>query len=450
MIHLINLHIDENKENYIELLSKLVSQQSISSNSIETPKYAILLKEIMDNVGIKTQLFETKGQPIIFGEINTTKKDAKTVLFYGHYDVQPIEPLEEWLSGPFKPEIRNNRIYGRGVADNKGQHLAHILAINSYLKTAGEVPINVKFVIEGEEETGSLNLPQFVEEHVELLKADIVYISDGSVHESGAPRISFGNRGIVNFAVTVETSKKDNHSGNKGGVIANAGWELIYLLSTMVDKEGNVLIDGFYDDVKRPSEYEEDLIEKLPFDKKQLIKIFGTEEIHYSKTDYFQNLFFKPTLTINSMGCGDTTVVKTIVPGKAVAKMDTRLVVDQNPDKLYRKVVEHISKQNVKGKVTVRKEGASMFPAKSDPKHPIINKIIESVEKAVGREPILIPITGGSLPNYVWTKLLNMNFILVPYANADSNNHAPNENLHLDYYFRGIKTTARVIHDLGN
>lgn len=450
MIDTINSHINEKREDYIELLTKYVSQQSISSDPIETPKCANLLKKIMEDVGIKTQLFETKGQPIVFGELNTSKPDAKTVLFYGHYDVQPVEPLEEWISNPFKPEIRNGRIYGRGVADNKGQHLAHILAISSYLQTVGELPINIKFIMEGQEEIGSPNLSEFVMEHKELLKADIVYISDGSVHESGVQRVSFGNRGVINFSITIETSNKDNHSGSKGGVISNAGWELNHLLSTMLDEEGNVLINGFYEDIKYPTAYEEGLIESLPFNKEELAKTFGVEKIYYDKKDYFNNLLFKPTLTINAFECGNSEVSKTIVPGKAVVKMDIRLVVNQDPDKTFERVVEHVNRQNVKGKITIRREGSSMFPAKSVPEHPLFKEILKSIEKTVGCSPIIIPITGGSLPNYVWTKLLNTNFILVPYANADSTNHAPNENLDLEYFLQGIKITAGVIHDLAN
>ncbi len=449
MIHKVEEHIENSKEQYIELLRKYSAQPSISSDPVETPICAALIKNMMDEIGIKTQLFETAGQPVVYGEVNSKKADAKTVLFYGHYDVQPVEPLELWLSEPFKPEIRDGKMYGRGTADNKGQHLAHILAVNSYLKADGQLPTNVKFILEGEEECGSTNLPAFVAQHSKLLAADIVYVSDGAIHESGAPRISYGNRGIIMFSITVETAVKDNHSGNRGGVIPNAGWELNRLLSTMLDRDGHVLIHGFYDEVIPPTKYEEELIKNLPFEPEKIAKIFGVNRIYNGKRDYFMNLLFRPTLTINGFGCGEPTVNKTIIPGKAVAKMDIRLVVDQDGDTIYQRIVDHINKQDVRGKVTVNRLEQGMLPAKTSPDLPICRTIVKSVEDAFESRVVEIPATGGSLPNYIWTKILKTPFILVPYGNPDETNHAPNENMSLDCFFKGIKASARVICDLG-
>ena len=173
------------------------------------------------------------------------KRNAPTILFYGHYDVQPPEPLEEWISPPFEAELREGRLYGRGAGDNKGQHLAHIIAVKAYREIIGQLPVHVKFITEGDEEFGSEYLTPFVQEHKELLQADFVYISDGPLHESGVPLIVLGNRGVMNFAIEVETATTDHHSGNRGGVIPNAAWELVRLLQTMSDGRGKITIDGF-------------------------------------------------------------------------------------------------------------------------------------------------------------------------------------------------------------
>ncbi|MDL2263564.1 M20/M25/M40 family metallo-hydrolase [Synergistaceae bacterium OttesenSCG-928-I11] len=441
-------YIGENEKKYVEVLAKYVTYPSIADDAENTRRCAEFLKELMENAGIETYLCETAGNPILYGELRASDPNAPTVLFYGHYDVQPVEPLAAWTSPPFEGTIRDGRMFARGVADNKGQHLAHLFATQAFLKTEGDVPIHCKFIFEGEEEAGSKHLPHFVTGHRDMLACDIVYVSDGPMDKSDVPAICFGNRGVFNFAIEVETSTTDNHSGNKGGVIPNAAWELNHLLSTMIDRDGNVLIEGFYDDVQPPTPYELELVDRMPYDPDELANIFGVERIDLDKATYYRNLCFRPTLTINALGCGSPDDVKNIVPARAVAKLDVRLVANQKAGRILRNIERHVAKTPLRGRVAVRHEGADMHPSKTDPGLPICRDIVDAVRAAFGRNPVVQPVMGGSLPNDVWTEHAGLPVISVPYANVDEANHAPNENLRLDCYIQGIRTTAHMLNHL--
>jgi acetylornithine deacetylase/succinyl-diaminopimelate desuccinylase-like protein len=384
---------------------------------------------------------------VLYGEVESPQPDAFTLLFYGHYDVQPPEPLEEWDSPPFEPIVREGRLWGRGVADNKGQLLTHVLAVKSYLAVHDSLPVNVKFVFEGEEESGSVHLPEFIEEHRDLLAADLVYTSDGPLHETGDPVVFFGVRGILNVELRLRTAEHDNHSGNKGGVVPNAAWELVDVLSTMKDEEDRVLIPGFYDDVLPPDEASLQLIEDLPYDPDSLAEVFGVEQLGLSKEEYYRRLTLRPTLTINGLVSGYTGPgSKTIIPGQAVAKLDMRLVADQDPEKIFEMVKAHVSKVNPDVEVV---HHGHMYPSRTRPDLPAGQKVVRAVEAGAGEEPIVTPALGGSLPDYVWTKLVGLPSVGVPYANADEANHAPNENMEVDLFYRGIRVSAQVMHELG-
>ncbi len=449
MLNKLREYIEENRASSLELLKQYVSCPSVASDSLATHKCAEFLVSVMKEAGISTTLYETAGNPIVYGEILSENENAPTILFYGHYDVQPPEPLEEWISPPFEPQLREGRLYGRGAGDNKGQHLAHILAVKAYQEIFGQLPVHVKFIMEGDEECGSKYLTPFVQEYRELLQADLVYISDGPLHESGVPLIVFGNRGVMNFSIEVETATTDHHSGNRGGVIPNAAWELLRLLQTMSDGRGKVTIDGFYDDVLKATDFEEELIASIPYDTQELAEVYGVKEIPFGRREFYERLCFQPTFSINALGSGDAQQVKNIIPAKAVAKLDIRLVANQDPDHVFSCIEKHIKNQDVKGSVRVYKEGEDMLSSKTDARLPICSKVIDAVEKAFGKKPVTVPVAGGSLPNSVWTDVLKIPAISVPYANADENNHAPNENIHIECFLQGIVTTATVLHVLG-
>ena len=438
--------IHERREVYVEQLFTLLRQKSISAQNVGVSKCASLLREIMESNGIKSRLLPTKGHPVVYGEI-IKGPEASTVLFYGHYDVQPPDPLEEWLSPPFEPTIRDGKIFCRGAGDNKGQFIAHILAVKTYMDALGELPVNIKMVFEGEEESGSKNLASFVEEHQELLKADLVYTSDGPMHYSGAPFILLGVRGVLKVEVTAKGAKWDNHSGNKGNIVPNPAWMLIDLLKTMRDDSGRVLIEGFYDDIRVPSELERQLIKELPFDCERVAQEVGYKALNMDGETYYRLLTMEPTFNICGFHSGyGEEGTKTIIPSTATVKMDIRLIVDQDPDDIYAKFLAHAKKHTPE--IEVKRMGA-MKPSRTSADQDVVRIVTQAVREAYGREPVLQPSLGGSLPSYVWTDILGLPSIVVPYANSDEANHSPNENLRVDNFYDGIKCTCYVLHHLG-
>ena len=442
----IHLLIDKNREHFVRDLTEIASVPSISSRPEEVRRCAEVLKEKMAGMGIEARILDTISNPVVFAEIKSKRNpDAITVLFYGHYDVQPADDLELWDSPPFRPEIRDGRIYGRGVADNKGQFLAHLLAIETILQETGDVPVNIKIILDGEEELSSKGLSDFASKNKDLLRADLVYTSDSGTQRSDTPTILFGVRGVMNFDLDLVTAETDNHSGNKGGVIRNPAWELTQLLSKMIDYEGRALIPHFYDAVLPMTEADRKLVGDLPYDPERLAKDFGVNEITAKdKYDYYDKLMFQPTLTLNGLRSGWTgDGCKNIIPKSATAKMEVRFAWKQDPETIYHLIEDFVKENNPR--VTMKQVDDYMYPSRNIPDLPVFKTVIDAVERAWGKKPILSPILGGSLPDYIWTTILEQPSILVPYANPDEANHAPNENFILDLFHQGIHTSAEVI-----
>lgn len=438
--------IKQKEENYLDLLFTLLKQPSISSQNIGVKECAELLKTMMEESGIRSRIIETEGLPVVYGEVMEPDNDF-TLLIYGHYDVQPPEPLDKWETPPFEPSIRNGKIYARGVGDNKGQLLANVLAIRLFLEQNGKLPINVKFLFEGEEESGSPSIEGFVKTHKELLKADLVYTSDGPLDSSGAPMVLLGCRGMLSLELTVTGASHDNHSGNKGNLAPNPAWDLIHLLSTMKDADGKVLIEGFYDDVRTPTEYEIELLNQLPFQAEEAAKVIGVKELNMDGEAYYRKLSLEPTFNINGLTSGYSGKgQKTIIPSQASVKFDMRLVADQDPEDIYQKVKTHIE-QHMDG-VDIKVNG-KLLPARTSPENTIVQKVIESVKNSREQDPIVLPAIGATFPNYIFTHILGQPSILVPYANADEDNHAPNENMDVHLFLKGIETMYHVVRDLG-
>lgn len=433
-------------DDYLQQLFILLRQKSISTQNIGITECAKLLKNMMEEAGISSRLIETKGHPVVYGEY-IKHEQAYTMLIYGHYDVQPPEPVEEWVTPPFEPSIRDGRIYGRGAGDNKGQLMAQLLAFQTYRDAFGELPINVKFVLEGEEEKGSVNLPAFVEEHKELLKADLVYTSDGSSHSSGAPLILLGVRGVLALELKAKGADWDNHSGNTGNILPNPVWQLIDLLQTMRGRDGRVLIKGFYDHIRPATAREEELLASLPFDGGQIGEKIGYSRLDMDGNTYYRKLTMEPTFNICGIEGGYTGEgVKPIIPSAASVKMDIRLVADQDPIDIYEKVCRHVERHAPD--IDVKYLG-SMKPSRTSADLEVVNIVAGAVQRAFQREPLIQPSLGGSLPDYVWTKILDAPSMIVPYANFDQRNHSPNENIEIDYFLNGITCTCHVIHALG-
>lgn len=443
----IESYINKKREEYLEILFTLLRQKSISAQNIGMEACSNLVMKIMEDIGMDTKLISTEGYPVVYGE-KVNEKNKFTLLIYGHYDVQPPDPLDEWKTAPFEPTIKEGKIFCRGAGDNKGQLMAQLLAIKSYQDTIGELPINIKMVIEGEEECGSVNLAKFVEDNRKLLKADLVYTSDGPMHDSGAPIVLLGVRGMLSIELVAKGAAWDNHSGNKGNIVPNPAWKLVQLLNTMRDFNEKILIDGFYDDLLEPTEQELELISTLPFDSAHLAKQIGYQDFNMTKEEYYKKLTLEPTFNISGFHSGyGGEGTKTIIPSTAKVKIDFRLVLKQDPDDIFNKVIKHVNQ--FAPDIEVKRYG-SMNPSRTPSNLDEVNIIKKAVEKSYKQKPIMQPSLGGSLPDYVWTQILGVSSVIVPYANYDEANHSPNENINVDNFFEGILCTCQVIQELGN
>jgi acetylornithine deacetylase/succinyl-diaminopimelate desuccinylase-like protein len=370
------------------------------------------------------------------------------VLLYGHYDVQPPDPLELWVSPPFEPTIRDGRIWARGIGDNKGQHFAQILALESHLKVHGDLPCNVIFLLEGEEEIGSPHIAAFVEQHREKLKADLVVTADGPLHESGTPTVTFGVRGVASFELRARGAKRDLHSGNFGGVSPNPIWTLVHLLGTMKNAAGEITIAGFHDRIVPPSDLARKAAAMLPMDAATVMADLALQRLDApADRPVADRLMFHPTLTINGLHGGyGGPGSKTVLPCEAFAKCDVRLVEAMTPADVFEKVAAHVKKYAPEVEFVPLN---GMLPSTTPIDSPFAEPIRQAIVDAQGIEPLLYPSAGGSLPDYVFTKILGTPAFVVPYANADEANHAPNENLKLECFINGIRTGAALLSRLG-
>ena len=445
----IHRYIDATRDQALETLKALVRQPSVSAQDNGVKECARLLADIMRALGIPAEVIDTPTQPVVCGQI-IENPSAYTLLLYGHYDVQPAEPLELWQSPPFEPMVRDGRLYGRGTGDNKGQLIAHVLAAKAWMEAAGGPPINLKFVFEGEEESGSRGLGEFVLRHRADLAADLVYISDGGLHPAGAPTISLGNRGILEITFTAQGADRDNHSGNKGGVAPNPVWMLVHLLATMVDARGRVLIDGFYDRVRSIGPVEEKLLAAMDFDPLTFAATMGLQTIDMDGPTYWKRIMLEPYFNINGFISGYVGPgSKTIIPSQAECRIDIRLVVDQTTADIYQKVKAHVTKVDPRVRVVDRSFG-TMEASRTAPDHPAVAVVAGAIEAYRGMRPFINLCGGGSLPNAVWPTVLGVDHIGVPYANADENNHSPNENLSLERFYDGIHVSAQVFQALAD
>lgn len=436
-------HIDRHAQSFIARLMAYASHPCISAQNVGIDEVASLLRETFLSMGLQADILPSAGNPVVLARWNG-KPGAPTVLLYGHYDVQPPEPLEAWISPPFEPAIRGGRIYARGIGDNKGQHFAQMLAIESHLKVHGQLPCNVIFMLDGEEEVGSPSLPAFVRDHQHLLQADLVVTADGSLHPSGTPTVVFGVRGLLNFELLARGAKHDVHSGNFGGVVANPAWTLVHLLATMKNAAGEITIDGLLDAIEAPTARELEAAALLPIDVAQVCAALGLRQLDApAARGYFERLMFHPTLTINGLHSGyGGPGMKTIIPSSAFVKCDMRLVQSQTPDQVFELVRKHVARHAPDVEV-VRLN--SMAPSKTSIASPYTDKIVQAIVRAQGKQPLLYPLIGGSLPFYVFTETLGLPSFLIPYANADQANHAPNENLEIACFLNGVRTGAALL-----
>lgn len=437
-------YIDSRRDAFIERLLAYVSRPSISAHGIGIAETADFLLGFLRGLGMEAQLLPSEGWPFVYGK-RMDQPGAPTVLLYGHYDVQPPDPLEAWVSPPFEPEIRNGRIYGRGVGDNKGQHLAQLLAIESWLALTNRLPCNVVVLLEGEEELGSPHIADCVRAHRELLAdVDLVITADGPVLENGQPCIEYGPRGIASFELRVRHADRDFHSGNWGNVAPNPIWTLVHLLASMKDSQGQITIDGFYDNIAPTADLTRQALDLLPVDVAGLMAKTGMTRLDEpQERPFYDRLSLWPTFTVNGFHSGyGGPGSKTVLPCEAFVKCDIRLVSEQSVDEILDKVEAHVARHAPE--VTVIRQGG-MEPSSTPLDSPFTAPLRQAILAAWGQEPLLVPPMGGSLPDYVWTKILGVPSFIIPYANHDEANHAPNENLEVERFINGIRTGAALI-----
>lgn len=438
---------EENEQSSIQKLADLVRQPSISSTGEGVEACSRLLCGYLGDAGLEACVLPTPGLPAVYAE--RLEPGKPVILFYGHYDVQPPGPLDQWKTPPFEPAISGGRIYGRGTADNKGQLLTHIVAAQAFMDTDGSLPCGVKILLDGEEESGSPNLPGLVRDRKDLLKCDLVYASDGPIHQSGRPQAIFGCRGILDFEIEIRDNIRDCHSGHFGGVISNPAWRMAHLLESMCGPDGEVLVDGFYDNVRPVTPGEERLLSQIPFDEKSFLKGIGVpDQEGRGPVESLKRIMFRPTLNINGLGSGHMGEgMRSIVPYRAVCRIDVRLAADQEGDDVFDKIVRHVKERVPEASVS---RVGLMEPSRTSVDLPESRAIVAAVRRSWGVEPVVMPSSGGSLPDYVFTRILGVPSATVPYANTDESNHAPNENLNLELFTQGVKTSMHVMDIVGS
>jgi acetylornithine deacetylase/succinyl-diaminopimelate desuccinylase-like protein len=440
-------YVEQSRSRWLEELFRFLRQPSISTRDEGVRECAGLLKTFMTEAGIKAQVMETDRHPVVYGEIKG--KRALTLLIYGHYDVQPPEPLQEWNTPPFEPTVKNGKIYGRGTSDNKAQLFTYVKAVEALLKTSSSLPISLKFLYEGEEEIGSPSLKPFVSKNLDLLNSDLVVYSDSHIHESGAPLLILGLKGMLYVELRVKTSSQDQHS-MRATSIPNPVWRLVWALSTLKDRNNRILIPGFYDAVLPPTPLEKEAVAQIPYDERSLLTHFGVKEFLPGRDtrDYYPNLVFEPTCNIAGIISGYVGPgSKTVLPCTASVKMDLRLVPRQDPMDIFNKLKRHLEQQGF-GDIEYATHGL-ITPSRTPIDDPAVPALKEAVRRVYGTDPLVFPNIGGAGPNYVFTDVLGKPCFVIPHATHDQNNHAPNESMDLEGFFKGIKTGISVIQNLG-
>ena len=446
--------IDENFDAFVSELQEAVRKPSIAAQNIGMEDAAQYFKDLMDSYGIDARLIPTKGYPVVYGEVKG--KSEKSVLFYNHYDVQPPDPLDEWESEPFGAEIREGKIFGRGVSDNKGNACARIQAVGTMLKLRKELPLTVKFLIEGEEEIGSPSLSDFVKNNACLLKSDYGVWESGYMNPNGRPGIYLGVKGMLYVELLAKGASKDMHSGS-ATTIPNPAWRLVWALSSIKNPEEQILIPGFYDDVLPPTAKEMELLKDALDDKElseeqarelaeQKAKALGLRSylLGLHGLELHKRSLFSPTANICGFKSGYIGEgQKTVLPSRALAKMDYRLVPNQDPNDILEKLEKHLRDQGY-GDIEVRLVSLD-YPVKTPAELPIVDAARESAHVVYGKPPVVSPTQGGSGPMYPFKKHLDLSFVSFGVGYWDSSNHAPNENIRLEDYRSGLKMVVEFI-----
>lgn len=426
---------------------------SISSDSTrinEVKQAADWVADKFESAGLTVEILPTQGHPMVYAE-SPKIEGAPVVLVYGHYDVQPVEPLDEWVNGPFEPTIRDGNLYARGATDDKGQVLTHVQSVCDWLASGQPLPLQVKFLIEGEEEVGSENLERMLPELKEKLACDCVVISDSGQYSDGQPAITYGLRGIAAYELTVNGPSQDLHSGSFGGAVMNPAIALCQLLGSMVDGQGRVQIPGYYDKVRDLSQEERDQWAALPQNDSGFASAIGVDKL-FGEQGYTtdERRWARPTFDVNGLTSGHQGEGgKTIIPATAKAKFSFRLVPDQDPSEVTAAVEQHLQVHCPVGvKWTLEADhGAPGMLAATDSR--FVHAANAAIESAFGVLPVLIR-EGGSIPIVTrFQEVLGCDCLLLGWGLSDDNAHSPNEKFRVEDYHRGIRASAMLWDEIG-
>lgn len=441
-------YIEQHKDKFLEELFELLRIPSISTDSTKKDDIrraaGFLIDQLKSLELSRVELFETPGNPIVYGE-HCPYNDRPTVLVYGHYDVQPSDPDELWHTPPFEPTIKDGNIYARGASDDKGQSFTHVKAIESFVKSGKPIPVNVKFILEGEEEIGSPNLVPFIEKHKEMLDCDMVLISDTSMFGKDQPSITYGLRGLAYMQVEVVGPNRDLHSGVYGGAVENPLNVLCEMVAKLKNEEGLIQIPGFYDKVIPLTEADREASAALPFDEEEYKKSLDIEAVHGEKGyTTLERASSRPSLDVNGIWGGyQGEGAKTVLPSKAGAKISMRLVPDQNPKEiaqLFEKHFKSLAPETVKVTVTEHHGG---FASVTDLNFYGLKAGAKAFEE-IYETDVLFAREGGSIPIVAdFKRVLGVESILMGFGITSDAIHSPNEKFSVQDFYRGIKTSAR-------
>jgi len=444
-VQLFYSYVDANGDRFLDGLKRVCAQPSIAAHGVGIRETAQLVLGMLKEIGADARLIEISGgPPVVYGELGDGQR---TLIIYDHYDVQPPEPLEQWESEPFSPTVRNGFLYCRGVADNKGDLVARLQALEAYQATRGSIPLRIKFVFEGEEEMGSPHLAEFVGQNRHLLVgADGCLWEGGRKDMSGRPELYLGLKGILYVELRARGAAHDMHS-SFAPLAPNPAWRLVWALNTLKDERERITIDGLMDYVRLPSSEGLELVEKIPFEDEKILEDLGISGFlgGVRGADAVRQLLYSPTCTICGMVAGYTGEgSKTVLPSEARVKLDFRLVPDLEPDLVLSLLRKHLDRRGFEDVEVALFSGE--HPAKSPYEAPVVQAAIQATRIAYGQEPVVYPTMAGGGPMYPLSAALGIPAVSgLGVGHAQSRIHAPNENIRLEDYFQCIKFTGEFI-----
>jgi len=440
-------YVDAHADDFVEDLVKLVKQPSVSAKGEGIEDCAVLVEKMLQEIGFSIRTLRgEKGYPVVYGEIKSGKS-GKTLLFYDHYDVQPPEPFENWMCEPFSGKIINGKVYGRGASDNKGNFVSRLKAVQTFLEVTGDVPVNIKFFVEGEEEIGSPNLEPVIRKHKDLFSSDAAIWEFGGTDRRGRPNLYLGLKGVLSVELKARGASRDVHSAN-APIIPNPAWRLVWALNLLKNKEENILIEGFYENVRSSSSEEIECLKSIPLEEEEFKKELSLKEFLQNKSglEALQALLCQPTCTINGVISGYTGKgSKTVLPHEASAKLDFRLVPNQNPTEIFQKLVKHLKMCGFED-LEIIKHG-STEPTRTSIDDPFVKLVVKTAEKVYGEKAVIYPTSAGSGPMHLFRNFLGYPVVSAGCSHPEANTHAPNENLKIRSFIKGTKFIATLISD---